>query len=330
MLAHNGQGRFQSLSPEDKGEAGSQTGWFSDAGAGKPHRDYVLGGYLGPGRRSEGDDTARPGLSGVPQEGIVPVDDHRSPGAQPPKEVSLLRRHPRQVGESFQMGEADVGDQGDVRCGNPGKPGDLSGGVSPQLQDGAGVVAREAEQCQGQADEVVEVPLRFQDRSAPRHNGGDHLLGGGFPGAAGDGDDRGGEAPAPPRRQLPQGRQGIGDNNDGHPSGRRRGQAVDEESRRPLPVRRLQIVVAIEVRSREGDKEVARRAPPGVRGDSPEDDLFLRKTRGKGSPGGRQDLGKGYFRSGTHEGASEERCLSRAALAARRSSKKRRRLPTIW
>jgi len=263
-----------------------------DASPGDQHRDDPVGVNVRRGMQSEGDDPALPVPSGIPEEGIILVYDHRPRRRQLPEQVSFLRRHPGQVRESRQMGQADIGDQADVRQGHPGQSGDLPRGVRPQLQDSRHVAGPQAEQRQRQTDEIVEVAFRFQNVSPPSHDGGDHLLGCGLAGAAGNGDDRGGEAPPPPGGQITQCPQGIADDDHGELAGETLRPTVDEGSGGPLPPGLRQVVVAVEMLPRQGDEQVAFPTLSGVRAYPPEN-YFPRSGSGqKLAAGGRQDLGE--------------------------------------
>ena len=91
------------------------------------------------------------------------------------------------------MGIADVGDHRHVRRGQVHQVGDLSKVVHPHLQHADLVLAVQAEEGEGKAQLVVEVPLGFQHLVLLAQDGGHHVLGGGLAHAAGDADHRDGE-----------------------------------------------------------------------------------------------------------------------------------------
>ena len=108
------------------------------------------------------------------------------------------------------MSVAHIGDDGHGGAHHFAQVADLAKVVHAGLDDGSLMLRRKVQQRQGGADGVVEVGLRFQRGKPLTQHGGDHLLGGGLSGAAGDLHHGDSEFVPIPRCQRFQGFQRVG------------------------------------------------------------------------------------------------------------------------
>ena len=122
------------------------------------------------------------------------------------------------------MRGADVGDEADVGAGDIGKEADFVGVVHAHFEHGALGVGVEAEKGEGKADVVIEIAFV----AGCAGEGGDGFLGGGFAGAAGDGDEGVGDFAAGAGGELLEGGEGIGDADEAHAGHLRPVAIVDE------------------------------------------------------------------------------------------------------
>src|SRR4030095_14773248 len=80
------------------------------------------------------------------------AEDHDPAWQQRFGEHSFLPRDGLAAAEVLDVGDADVGDDGDVRCGQRGQRCDLAGMIHADLEDTDLVAAARTEQGQGQTD----------------------------------------------------------------------------------------------------------------------------------------------------------------------------------
>ena len=161
---------------------------------------------------------------------------HRAPGPldtpQPgPRIVGVDHRHPRigkvhehaaffrgdgfQCAHAGQMRALGVGDDGHRRLRQPGQRGDFARMVHTHFNDGSAMTGAEPQQGQRQTDVIVEIALRGQHGVAESgtQDAGDHFLGRRLAIAAGDSDERQGEARTPGLRQQAERDACIGNDN---------------------------------------------------------------------------------------------------------------------
>ncbi len=250
-------------------------------GDGQAHRDALLrqlqgesdaGSGLGQRRgvnRGRGIETVKKPVDAVGYRKpgdplVVGVDDGRTAGRQGREEFTLGSRHPVESLQLFEVSGADVGDDADGRSGDFGQPGDLSAGAHSHLQHGPVILRGQPAEGQGEADQVVEVSLGGHPRPGLHQDGAEHVLGGGLAGRAGHRDDRPGESPPHPGRQIAEGDQGIGDADHRHGES---GDDVLAQAGRGAALHRLgQKVMAVEVGAAQGHEEIARADRPAVGG----------------------------------------------------------------
>ena len=139
--------------------------------------------------------------------------------------------------------------------------------VHAGLDDRRLVGVVQAQQGQGGADVVIEVLRRLQDAVLLGENGGDHVLGGGLPHAAGDLHHGDGELLPVMAGQVLQGQAGVR-----HLDVELVGPQVlrelrAEDARRPLVQGSADEAVAVELLPHDGDEKAPGGDVPAVRGD---------------------------------------------------------------
>ena len=127
------------------------------------------------------------------EKGVVPVENGQTCGGHGLENLAFGLQDALAAAQVLNVGIADVGDHRHVRRGQVHQVGDLSKVVHPHLQHADLVLAVQAEEGEGKAQLVVEVPLGFQHLVLLAQDGGHHVLGGGLAHAAGDADHRDGE-----------------------------------------------------------------------------------------------------------------------------------------
>ena len=243
---------------------------------------------------AELDAPAREGGGGAHHSLVVRVHGDGRVARHAGEELALRRRHAVDGSEAFEMGGSDVGDHADIRRRDLGETRDLAEGVHPHLEHRDRLVAGQAQQGEGQADQVVLVAVRAEDRGARRRetslaaDGGHHFLGRRLSVAAGDPDHAQGVAAARGRRQVAERTQPIGDDqgaaridagrNPLHQSGARSGaQGVRDEA------------VGVVMLAAQGDEE--RAGPDAARIDAHRvEELVARRLRAGDGSGGRHNL----------------------------------------
>ena len=131
--------------------------------------------------------------------------------------------YPGDIPHAFGMGRMHVGEHPDGGAGDPGEAVNFAKRVHAHLHHRNFMRPLEPQEREGHADEVVQVQPVFQDPKGRVQRRGDHLLGGGLAAAAGDAHHRHPEPAPPGPGQVPQGRKGVPDGDNGHFGGDRRG-----------------------------------------------------------------------------------------------------------
>ena len=121
---------------------------------------------------------------------VVFVDkDAATRGAEEIVELALGADDALERSEAFEVRTADVRNQSAVRTGDGAELTNLAGVVGAHFDDGHLVHLREAKQCEGYADVVVEVALGAERAEASGEDGGHELLRRCLAVRAGDADD---------------------------------------------------------------------------------------------------------------------------------------------
>ena len=198
------------------------------------------------------------------QQGVVPVEDSQPVPLQVGEDLALGLKDVLPAAQVLNVGVADVGDEGHIRLHQPGQVVDFPGVVHAQLHHTHLMLRLQPEQGEGHADVVVEIPLRFVDAEpCPQHRRR-HILGGGLPHRAGDGDEGDGEELFVVPGQLPQGALGGA-----HLDVKLAGQIAlplpgGEAARRPRLQRGIDEGVAVEPLPLQGDEQAAGGDIPAV------------------------------------------------------------------
>jgi hypothetical protein len=108
------------------------------------------------------------------------------------------------------VGPGNAKPDGDVGFGDAGEPFHQAGAVDADFDDAEAVEGGGLEEGVGDADPAVEIFVSFADAALAGEDGGDHLFGGGFADAAGDGDDG-----SPEEKAAPEGGGEEADDEDG-------------------------------------------------------------------------------------------------------------------
>ena len=208
--------------------------------------------------------------------GVVAVQDRDASGAEALEDLRLGVRDGVERREELEVHRRHQRDDGRVRPRDARQRAELARRRHAELEHGEAVLGREAQQRQGQAVLVVEVPLRLEHGPARPQQARGHLLGGRLAGGAGDGRDRDGGRRAHRGGEAGQRARGVVDPQE------RQARAVDVpvHDRRggaALPGLREELV-PVEVRSRDGHEQRPGRERARVDGDG--------RERGRGGPGG--------------------------------------------
>ena len=191
----------------------------------------------------------------------------------------------------FDVRDADVGNDGDVRRREFRQSGDLARMIHPDFPDGDFVFRVCRQHGAGQADVIVEIAFRLGDAKLPRQGRRHKILGAGLAVAAGDRDhfQRQGRAVVRGQRLITD--QGVGDADQGE-AGRRRALPIllDHGPGRAALDRLLDKLVAVEVVAAQRDEQIARLKRARVRADPR--DRCLRIPGGERSAGKFRDLAK--------------------------------------
>ena len=155
----------------------------------------------------------------------------------------------------FDMGVAHVGDNGHGGPYHLAQIADLAEVVHAGLNDGGLMLRREVQQRHRRADGVVEVGLGLQRGKPLAQHGGDHLLGGGLSGAAGDLHHGNIKLRPIPRRQRLQRFQRVGHLNVELVFQQGGGLFRCQAACRAALQRRVQIVVAVEPFAHQRDEQ---------------------------------------------------------------------------
>ena len=140
---------------------------------------------------------------------IVEIDDGDALRSEALEDLALGVRDGVFGAEVFDVGAPRVRDQRDVGRGELREIRDLAGVVHAELDHGVAMGLAQLEQRERRADVVVQIAARGKHGAGLRARGqsqdcGEHLLHGRLAAAAGDRDERGGEARPPVRRQRAQ------------------------------------------------------------------------------------------------------------------------------
>ena len=121
---------------------------------------------------------------------VVRVEDDRPPRLQVFQQLPLGLGNLLDGPEKLDVHRTDVGVDADVGMGEPGQLGDLPFVIHPHLADHHfGVVGRVVD-AERTADQIVEIAPGLEGSPLGADERGDHFLGGGLPGRAGDGDQK--------------------------------------------------------------------------------------------------------------------------------------------
>ena len=167
---------------------------------------------VGTAAGAECDAGARTGQAGPERREFLAGGEHgHAVGTQCLDHTAVLLRHRLHAGHELLVLALRVVDQRHRRTGNPRQRGDLARMVHAQLDHSQPVRRIQPQQCQRQADLVVQVALGCQRRlrlPGPQDRR-DHLRHGSLAVASGDGDQRQLEARAPAGGQLTQRQFGV-------------------------------------------------------------------------------------------------------------------------
>ena len=117
---------------------------------------------------------------------VVPVENGQTCRVHGLENLAFGLQDALAAAQVLNVGIADVGNHRHVRRGQVHQVGDLSKVVHPHLQHTDLVLAAQAEEGEGKAQLVVEVPLGFQHLVLLAQDGGHHVFGGGLAHTAGD------------------------------------------------------------------------------------------------------------------------------------------------
>ena len=164
------------------------------------------------------------------------------------------------------MGIADIGQHGHRGTHHFAHVNQVAEVIQPRFDDGGTVVLLQPQQRLGRADEVIIVRLGFQRGVMLTQYGGDHLLGGGLAGAAGDLHHGNVKLAAVPGGQRLQRQHGIG-----HPNVELAGQQgfrrlLAQTAHRALFQRGMEIGMAVKLLPHQRDKQLSFRDGTAVGG----------------------------------------------------------------
>ena len=204
----------------------------------------------------------------APQPGVavVGVDYRGAPGLQALEDLALGAGNGLDRAEEFQVRRPGVGDERDVRCGEPREVSDLAGMVHAHLHHRKAMPGPELEERQRHADIVVEVAARGEHGVLGARGAQDarqHLLDRRLAVAARQRDERRGKLPAPAGRQPAEREPGVIRHQRRQP--RRQLGCVVHQGTRDLLARRLgKKIVPVEMLALERDEQCARGKRAGV------------------------------------------------------------------
>jgi len=274
----------------------------------------VPGRYVRVFSRAEGDPAAADRFGEAPDPPVVEIDDGDAVLRQEAEEVSLFFGDGFQRAETLEVSGAHVGDDADVRPGDPGERGDFSRPVRAEFDDGRLVFFPQPQQRQRKPHEVIEVSLGLQNALRLRENGGGHFLGRRLPGASRDGEHGQRKSAAPGAGDPSERRQRIL-----HPDGRGRSEfpnrfggevPVHDDARCAGADGGAQESVSVEPLASQRHEEVPFAETARIRRDPREDPVAF--ARDRNAVRSLQDLSHRQRRQGRHR--------SRPPESARRAS----------
>ncbi len=232
--------------------------------------------------------------------------------------------------QALEMRGRDAGDDAHVRLRDLRQAPDLARPVHAELEDRRFLRAREAEQGEREADQVVLRARRAQHpprAEGARQDRGQHLLGGRLAVAAGHGHDARAATPAMERGQVAERGERVAHRDDAAAERPLRMRALDHDRARAALGRVPQEVVPVVRLAADGDEELARPEAPAVGRDPREAGAG---TQSNELPaGGGEDLLQREGRRGRLGGLAHA-SLPRARRTSSRSSRWRFTVPTIW
>ena len=172
------------------------------------------------------------------------------------------------VAQIFDVGVAHVGDDRDIRPHHLAQIAYLAEVVHARLDDRRLMLRHQPQQRQRRADVVVEVPLRAQGVVPLREHRGDHLLGGGLSGGAGDLHHRQVKFVAGPRRQRLQRQPRVRHPDVKLPRQQRLRRCCRQAARRAALQRLADVGVAVEPFAHQWDEQLPRLHRPAVGSDA--------------------------------------------------------------
>ena len=172
------------------------------------------------------------------------------------------------VAEIFNVGIPDVGDDRHRGTHHLPQIADLAEVVHARLDDRRLMLRHQAQQGLWCTDLVVVVGLGLEGKEMPAQHRGDHLLGGGLSGGAGDLHHGDGEFLPIPPRQLSQRPEGILHLHIELPRHQRLRQAAAQAARSAALQRLRQIGVAVKALTHQWDEQAALLHPAAVGADA--------------------------------------------------------------
>src|SRR5690606_18646095 len=145
----------------------------------------------------------------LPRPALVPVHHRHTGGRQGVVDVALGVGDHLQAAKALDVGGHDVVHHADVGPGDGAQVGDLPGAAGAHLDHREAMVFFQGQQGEGHPDVVVEVAPGGEGGGEAAEDGGAHVLDGGRPDAAGDGERVAGELLARQQGDLGQGLGGV-------------------------------------------------------------------------------------------------------------------------
>ena len=200
---------------------------------------------------------------------IVAAQHCQAAGAQVVENLALGPQGPLTgAAQVFNVGVADVGDHGDGRLHQTAHVPDLAEVVHARFDHRRLMAGLQPQQGLGRADVVVEIGLGFQGPEMPGQHRGDHLLGGGLSGGAGDLHHGDVIQAAVPGGQSAQGQGGVL-----HPDIEPAGQqclrhTAAQTACRAVGKRCVHVIMTVEPRAHQGNEQVSGGDAAAVAGDA--------------------------------------------------------------
>ncbi len=228
--------------------------------------------------------------------------------------------------EVFDVGDADVGDDGEVRAGQAGERGDFARVVHADLPYGRVFGERGRQDGKREADVVVEIALRAGDAETHGQHGRGEFLHARLPAAAGDAGGLEGQAIPPGARQALQGLERVLHHDDGkreRPGGIG---TVEQGGRRALRGGIARVGVAVVAFAAQGEIKIPGHERAGVLGNPAHGERRIGRAQGAAA-----HLGDFEKRQRVHgQSSTSTRLASMARRAVATSSKGTRRSANSW